>query len=319
MRRRDVAAWAVGLILVSATTTARAQAPDAAGRAKLRARIAAQRAEVELLRMEHEADAANLKPLLTDLRNLEDKESAAPEMSRMIPEMKAKHGVGNEEAERLLKVEAEIDRSTLTVIRPAVERKKRDFAAKTTALHEKSLELDDLERQYREPAPAADIGARPEPVASGHGIPILDPIPGDPTSTSACCPAPPTDDEVWAKVPGSEPVERRGARFVVEKVGEKVDPCKVYPLAGPCELIHCHYKATVRFPGAYRTEVVYLDKDHLRRCDDKTHAHAARAEPGVVRAALPAGGSDLERRMARMEETLDRLRKALDGASSREE
>jgi hypothetical protein len=314
MRRRDIAAWAVCLILASTTTSAQAQASDAAARAKLRARIAAQRAEVELLRMEHEADAANLKEVLGDLRTLEDREAAPPG----VAEIMAAQGVGDVEAERLRKVDAEINASKLKALRPLVERKTRDFSAKTTALLEKSLELEDLERQYREPAPAAELGANPAP-ATGLGIPILDPVPGDPTAN--CCTDPPTEDEVWAKVAGSAsaPTDRKGARFAVEKVGEKVDPCKVYPLAGPCELVHCHYKATVTFPGAYRTEVVYLDKDHLRGCVVASHGHAVRAEQGVVRVALPASDSDLERRMARMEETLDRLRKAFDGASSREE
>ncbi len=73
--------------------------------------------------------------------------------------------------------------------------------------------------------------------------------------------------------------QRNNARFLIEKIGEKVDPCKIYPLAGPCQLVHCHYKCTVYFDELYwadypipfnhrkaRVEVVYIDKDHLRRC-----------------------------------------------------
>ncbi len=112
---------------------------------------------------------------------------------------------------------------------------------------------------------------------------------------------------------------------MVEKIGEKIDPCKVYPLAGPCQLVHCHYKGTVTFfepldRGEHlmraRTEVVFIDKDHLRRCGDATHAHAAKPDgPAVVRAALtsePAADSDLGRRMTRVEEKLDRILKALE-------
>jgi hypothetical protein len=115
-------------------------------------------------------------------------------------------------------------------------------------------------------------------------VPILDPIPGE--FAPPTCLDPPSEDEVWYKVPkfknGSPPfyeTQRNNVRFVIEKIGEKVDPCKVYPLAGPCQLIHCHYKCTVYFDEIYtgdypipfthrkaRVEVVYLDKDHLRRC-----------------------------------------------------
>ena len=73
-------------------------------------------------------------------------------------------------------------------------------------------------------------------------------------------------------------VQRNNARFLIEKIGDKVDPVKIYPLAGACQLVHCHYKCTVYYDEAYwsdypipfnhvdhRVEVVYFDKDHLRR------------------------------------------------------
>ena len=115
-------------------------------------------------------------------------------------------------------------------------------------------------------------------------VPILDPIPGE--FAPPPCLDPPSEAEVWAKVPkfrnGSPPfyeTQRNNARFLIENIGEKVDPCKVYPLAGPCQLVHCHYKCTIYFDELYwsdypipfhhldhRVEVVFLDKDHLRRC-----------------------------------------------------
>lgn len=115
-------------------------------------------------------------------------------------------------------------------------------------------------------------------------VPILDPVPGE--FAPPPCLDPPSEAEIWAKVPkfrnGSAPfyeVQRNNARFVVEKIGESVDPCKVYPLAGPCQLVHCHYKCTIYFDELYwsdypipyhyrdpRVEVVYIDKDYLRRC-----------------------------------------------------
>ncbi|MHC5541030.1 hypothetical protein ACYOEI_22640 [Singulisphaera rosea] len=115
-------------------------------------------------------------------------------------------------------------------------------------------------------------------------VPILDPIPGE--FAPGTCLDPPSEREVWDKVTkfknGSPPfyeTQRNNARFLIEKIGDKVDPCKVYPLAGPCQLVHCHYKCTVYYDESYwsdypipfnhldhRVEVVYIDKDHLRRC-----------------------------------------------------
>ena len=114
-------------------------------------------------------------------------------------------------------------------------------------------------------------------------VPILDPLP---EGAGAACLDPPSEDEVWDKVPKfktGSPIfyetQRNNVRILIEKIGEKVDPCKVYPLAGPCQLVHCHYKCSVYFDESYwsdypipfnhrkaRVEVVFIDKDHLRRC-----------------------------------------------------
>ena len=115
-------------------------------------------------------------------------------------------------------------------------------------------------------------------------VPILDPMPGEFAPPN--CLDPPSEEEVWAKVPkfrdGCPPfyeTQRNNARFLIEKIGDKIDPCKIYPLAGPCQLVHCHYKCTIYFDELYwsdypipfhrtehRVEVVYIDKDYLRRC-----------------------------------------------------
>ena len=115
-------------------------------------------------------------------------------------------------------------------------------------------------------------------------VPILDPAPGEFAPPN--CLDPPSEMEVWQKVPrfinGCPPfyeVQRNNARFLIEKIGDKIDPCKIYPLAGPCQLVHCHYKCTIYFDELYwsdypipfhhrdaRVEVVYIDKDYLRRC-----------------------------------------------------
>jgi hypothetical protein len=127
-------------------------------------------------------------------------------------------------------------------------------------------------------------------------VPILDPIPGEVAPPP--CLDPPSEEEIWNKVPkfknGCPPfyeVQRNNVRFLIEKIGEKVDPPKIYPLAGPCQLVHCHYKCTVYFDELYwsdypipfhhldhRVEVIYIDKDYLRRA----------AGPAV--ASVPGGG-----------------------------
>lgn len=114
-------------------------------------------------------------------------------------------------------------------------------------------------------------------------VPILDPIPGE--FAPAPCLDPPPEEEVWSRVPKFRAgfpslyeVQRNNVRFLIEKIGESVDPVKIYPLAGPAQLVHCHYKCTVYFDEVYwsdypipfhhldhRVEVVYIDKDHLRR------------------------------------------------------
>lgn len=64
--------------------------------------------------------------------------------------------------------------------------------------------------------------------------------------------------------------------FAVEKLADHIDPPRFYPLIGPAQLHHCHWKCTVfytetvqsNYPFPYRckrrrVEVVYIDKDHL--------------------------------------------------------
>ncbi|MGA9923191.1 MAG: hypothetical protein WBQ29_07275 [Isosphaeraceae bacterium] len=121
-------------------------------------------------------------------------------------------------------------------------------------------------------------------------VPILDPIPDD--GLGAACLDPPSEEEVWNKVPKFKngayffyETQRNNVRILIEKIGEKVDPCKIYPLAGPCQLAHCHYKCTVYYDELYwsdypipfnhvdhKVEVVYIDKDHLRRCGGPAQA-----------------------------------------------
>src|SRR5437868_3845971 len=61
-----------------------------------------------------------------------------------------------------------------------------------------------------------------------------------------------------------------------ERIVDKIDPPRFYPLIGPAQLHHCHWKCTVYYTETMesgwpfpfqckkqRVEVIYLDKDHL--------------------------------------------------------
>ena len=86
-------------------------------------------------------------------------------------------------------------------------------------------------------------------------MPILGPITsgGPPVALD-----PPSDDEVMAgacqRVQGGMPflheMQRNNVRIVKDKIADYVDPPRVYPLVGPAQLHHAHYKCTI-----YYTEV----------------------------------------------------------------
>jgi len=72
---------------------------------------------------------------------------------------------------------------------------------------------------------------------------------------------------------------RDDIEFTVEKLADVIDPPRFFPLVGPAQLHHCHFKCTVyytetiqsSYPFPYkctrrRTEVVYIDRDHLHQC-----------------------------------------------------
>jgi hypothetical protein len=74
---------------------------------------------------------------------------------------------------------------------------------------------------------------------------------------------------------------RDDIRIVTEKIVDRVDPPRFFPLVGPAQLHHCHWKCTVYYnettssgwPFPYqakrpRIEVVYIDKDHLHQYSD---------------------------------------------------
>ena len=115
-------------------------------------------------------------------------------------------------------------------------------------------------------------------------VPILGPITeGGP----AVALDPPSQDEIMRALEKARPVQgglpflyelqRNNVRLVVEPISDYVDPPREYPLLGPAQLHHAHYKCTIYFsettrvgwPIPYTTvnedaqEVVYIDHNHL--------------------------------------------------------
>lgn len=98
---------------------------------------------------------------------------------------------------------------------------------------------------------------------------------------------PPTPDEVMRALERARPVEggipllweksRNNVRMVIEPISDYIDPVRVYPLMGPAQLHHAHYKCTIHYteivnngwPLPYRrvdeqtTEVIYIDHNHF--------------------------------------------------------
>ena len=115
-------------------------------------------------------------------------------------------------------------------------------------------------------------------------VPILGPITeGGP----AVALDPPSQDEVMRALEDARPLEgglpflhegqRNNVRIVVEPIADYVDPPRVYPLIGPAQLHHAHYKCIVYFSETTRVgwpiphttvnedaqEVIYIDHNHF--------------------------------------------------------
>lgn len=110
------------------------------------------------------------------------------------------------------------------------------------------------------------------PVTSGGEIVALDP---------------PSDDEVMRALEKACPVQggspflwerqRNNVRIVKHKIADYLDPPRVYPLIGPAQQHHAHYKCEVYYEDVRRVgwpfphtlrdedarEVIYVDHNHL--------------------------------------------------------
>lgn len=115
-------------------------------------------------------------------------------------------------------------------------------------------------------------------------VPILGPITAGGPAVAL---DPPSPDEVMRAFERARPVEggwpllhevqRNNVRMVVEPISDYVDPPRVYPLIGPAQLHHAHYKCIIYYtevtrvgwPVPYTTvdedaqEVIYIDHNHF--------------------------------------------------------
>jgi hypothetical protein len=114
-----------------------------------------------------------------------------------------------------------------------------------------------------------------------HRTPIMPPIrDGFP---APLCEDPPSEAEVLRDMPhitrGVPYVYeefRDNIQIVNERIKDQIDPVRFFPLIGPAQLHHCHWKCTIYYnetvesgwPFPFqskkqRVEVIYIDKDHL--------------------------------------------------------
>ncbi len=115
-------------------------------------------------------------------------------------------------------------------------------------------------------------------------VPILGPITAGGPAVAL---DPPSEDEVMQAlekargVEGGLPflheIQRNNVRMVIEPISDYVDPPRAYPMIGPAQLHHAHYKCTIYYSETTRVgwpipytvtdedtrEVVYIDHDHL--------------------------------------------------------
>jgi hypothetical protein len=169
-RRRQVMrmrfAWTLvalaGLGALTMTMAQPAATESAPDRAKLRSQVARHSAEVELLQLEHDADAQLLKQLIVDMRKFDGLEAAKGpmkgQMKTLTDTLKGQlPGVGAElprpglagsDVDQELDKAFAVDEAVAKVARPFLDRMRKDFLEKAVQLNEKRLELAELEKRY---------------------------------------------------------------------------------------------------------------------------------------------------------------------------
>jgi hypothetical protein len=118
--------------------------------------------------------------------------------------------------------------------------------------------------------------------------PILPPL--TPGAPPPLCEDPPDESQVlraWPHVVRGVPYFyeefRDDVQIVSERIKDTIDPPRFFPLVGPAQLHHCHWKCTIyytetiesNYPWPFRckkprVQVIYIDKDHLHLYTDGT-------------------------------------------------
>ena len=94
-------------------------------------------------------------------------------------------------------------------------------------------------------------------------------------------------------------VQRNNVRIVKEKLADYVDPPRFYPLIGPAQQHHAHYKCTVYYTEVTRVgwplphtlrdedarEVIYVDHNHFHMVGNVRHGRLGRLLTGSGAAA----------------------------------
>jgi hypothetical protein len=107
------------------------------------------------------------------------------------------------------------------------------------------------------------------PIREGFPPPLCEDPPDDAMVLRAL-------DNVARGVPYFYEEFRDDIQVVTERLVDRIDPPRFFPLVGPAQLHHCHWKCTVYFTETVesgypfpvrlrrpRVKVVYIDKDHL--------------------------------------------------------
>lgn len=132
----------------------------------------------------------------------------------------------------------------------------------------------------------ATPSAEPGVVAGNSRVDRRMPIPPALPSDRLTCDEPPSHAEILRALPSMGrgvpdvfEIFRDDIEFTVEKVVDRIDPPRFFPMVGTARLHHCQWKCTVYFtettmgqyPFPFKTakryaEVVHIDKDQLRPC-----------------------------------------------------
>jgi hypothetical protein len=115
-------------------------------------------------------------------------------------------------------------------------------------------------------------------------VPILGPLTAGGPVTAL---DPPSDDQIMRALERAHPlqgglpmlheVQRNNVKIIKEKIADYVDPPRVYPLIGPAQLHHAHYKCTIYYTEITHVgwpiphtitnddaqEVIYVDHNHF--------------------------------------------------------